>query len=755
MAIEDTSGNIAIGLERGGTIGTQGFGTQQFGGLSLPSVADNILKDFDSVTYKFKFACVNKESYNSAAYLADDRLLNYIILASGGAPENRAETIYGSPEYFIDNFELTHMMPANPNSSMTGLTGAKFEVFEPHSLGLFFESLTASARRAGYRNFNDEAPFVMKIEFVGWKNGSPKTVPQATRFIPLRLRKIDFSADASGSTYQISAVTYESIGDAEATGTINRVTSFQGTDVRTALETGLSVALNNDQRFLEQSGMVDQRDTYSIIYLTGQAAYPGWDNNAFPAGPGSSGQAPQPTEESTANGEQPAAPNTQIKQFTFHPGDSENQTTIRSIIDEVMMNSTYVRDSIANPNSNDGTINWWIVVPRPRIGRTFDPVKNRLTRDFIWEVRPYKVRADNILHPNRTNFGTTGILRKIRKAYNYLYTGLNDEILAFNLTFNNTFYVAGNTSAPQYVNSNQSGETGVSSFTANITNSTTGATIDAENNYPYLPTNQSRLLNYGGGQITEEAVEVNRVVYNAITGGDGYSRSDLIMVTLKIMGDPYYIPFSGIGNHSATPTSQFGYVTDREAMYWEGSTIRIFLRFRSIIDAPSHLNGQTTYQLPYGGFADSPYSGIYSIISVKTMFNSGVFTQELKLARDFRPVVREALSEGSATPPWGLDSVGIGPRNNSVDNSQTPATGSDGTQASADPGSGSPTIRPDGEVANGSGVQTFPVRPPPEITGYYLNDDGTPSDIIVRTQDRALDTLTQNAEQAINRAEGN
>lgn len=716
MAIEDTSGNIAIGLEPRGTIGTQGFGTRQFGGLSLPAVADNILKDFDSVTYKFKFACVNKESYNSAAYLADDRLLNYIILASGGAPENRAETIYGSPEYFIDNFELTHMMPANPNSSMTGLTGAKFEVFEPHSLGLFFESLTASARKAGYRNFNDEAPFVMKIEFVGWKNGSPKTVPQATRFIPLRLRKIDFSADASGSTYQISAVTYESIGDAEATGTINRVTSFQGTDVRTALETGLSVALNNDQRFLEQSGMVDQRDTYSIVYLTAQNI-PGWDNNAFPAGPGSSGQSPQPSEESTANGEQPAAPNTQIKQFTFHPGDSENQTTIRSIIDEVMMNSTYVRDSIANPNSDDGTINWWIVVPRPQIGRTFDPVKNRLTRDFIWEVRPYRVRADNVLHPNRDNFGTTGILRKIRKAYNYLYTGLNDEILAFNLTFNNTFYVAGNTSAPQYVNSNTQGEPGVSSFTASITNSTVGATIDAENNYPYLPTNQSRLLNYGGGQITEEAVEVNRVVYNAITGGDGYSRSDLIMVTLKIMGDPYYIPFSGIGNHSATPTSQFGYVTDREAMYWEGSTIRIFLRFRSIIDAPSHLNSQTTYQLPYGGFADSPYSGIYSIISVKTMFNGGVFTQELKLARDFRQVVRDAISEGGATPPWGLDSVGIGPRNNSVDNSQTPATGSD-------------------------------------ITVTYLDDQNNDTGIVRRTGDRDLDTLTQNAEQAINRAEG-
>lgn len=754
MAVTPVSGNVRIGTNEVGTVGTTSGPTQQFGGLSLPSVADNVLKDFDSVTYKFKFACVNRSQYNSAAYLADDSRLNYIILASSGFPENRATTIYGSPEYFIDNFELTHVMPANPNSSMTGLTGAKFEVFEPHSLGLFFESLTSSARQAGYRNFNDEAPFVMKIEFVGWKNGVSKLVPQATRFIPLRLRKIDFSADASGSTYQISAVTYESIGDSVVNGTINRVTSFQGDTVLNALETGLSVALNNDQRYLQQSGIIGQADTYSIIYTTATGV-PGWDDNAFPAGPGSSGQAPQAGEETTQSGEQPAAPNNQIKQFTFHPGDSSNQTTIRSIIDEVMMSSTYVRDSIANPNSDDGTINWWIVVPRPRIGTGFDTIRNRPTRDFVWEVRPYRVRSDSVLHPNRSNYGTAGLLRKIRKAYNYLYTGLNDEILSFDLTFNNTFYVAGNTAAPQNSNPNQSGETGVNSYVTNLQNQSVGASIDAEANYQYIPTNQSRLLNYGGGQITEADVEVNRAVYNAITGGDGYARSDLIMVTLKITGDPYYIPFSGIGNQSATPTSQFGYVTERESMYWEGSTIRIFLRFRSIIDAPSHLNGESTYQLPYGGFTDSPYSGIYSIIHVKSMFNSGVFTQELKLARDFRQVARQAIAEGFATPPWALQSIGVGPRNNSVDNSQVPpGSGAD----TADPGVVSttpPTIRPDGEVTSSNGVQTFPVQPPPRVTATYLDERGRDTGISVRTGDRDFDTLTQNADAAIRRAEGN
>lgn len=699
----------------------------------LPSVSPNILRDFDSVTYMFKFAAVPRNSYNEASYLADDSALQYIILSSSGDPTNRATTIYGSPEYYIENFKMTHMMPGNPNSRMTGLIGASFDVHEPYSLGIFFESLTSSARKAGYLNFNDEAPFVMRIDFLGWKNGQSKKLPQATRFIPLRLTKIDFSADTTGSNYQVRAVSFGSLATSNEYGAIRRVTSFSGRTVLDALETGLAVALNADQEYLKSTGMIGEKDEYSILYSTDAEAVsvPGWQDAGFPAGPGSSGSPPQVSEAADGNPtENPIGPDYQVKQFSFHPGDSNREQTIQSIIEEVMLASTYIKTSLQNISTVDGTINWFMIRPRIELTNRRDVVRNVLAKKVIFEVRPYRVRADFIKHPNKPNWGTDQIMKKIRKVYSYLYTGQDaagrqDEVISFDLSFNNTFYVAGQVAPTQNVNPNTTGEPGVTGSSSVVTGGSSA--VEPTQNYPFIPSNQSRLQTYGGANITEHDVQVAQSVYNAITGGDGYAQSDLIMVNLGILGDPYYIPVSGVGNQTLSVSPANEYSTNREAMYWEGATVRIYLRFRSVVDAPSYLRGQSMYQVPYGGLQDSPYSGIYSILSVESNFQKGLFTQTLKLARDFRPAARNAMTGFDSiapVPPWALEEVGVAPRNDSIINSQIPAQGTE-------PGG---------------------VPPPSPVTETYLNDDGTDSGISVVTGDRSLDRITQTADRAIDEA---
>ena len=175
MAVTPHSNNVTA-TEDVATSQNTAFFEKRFG-----NTTPNILKDYESVTYRISMGAVSGDSFKNASYLddtANGKDSRFIVFGESGftGTSNNKETkgssnsigkrvitAKGVPEYFIDNLTFKIMMPGN-DFGYSGLAGGSFEVVEPYSLGLFFESLLASSIAAGFKHFNDNCPFILRID---------------------------------------------------------------------------------------------------------------------------------------------------------------------------------------------------------------------------------------------------------------------------------------------------------------------------------------------------------------------------------------------------------------------------------------------------------------------------------------------------------------------------------------------------------------------------------------------------------------
>ena len=104
---------------------------------------------------------------------------------------------------------------------------------------------------------------------------------------------------------------------------------------------------------------------------------------------------------------------------------------------------------------------------------------------------------------------------------------------------------------------------------------------------------------------------------------------DLVMVDLTILGDPYYIADSGMGNYNAALAGSINLTTDGTVEY-QGSEVDIELNFKTPLDY-----GPDGYmEFPGGGSAPvGEFSGLYQVLFVNSKFNGGQFTQTLQTMR--------------------------------------------------------------------------------------------------------------------------
>lgn len=637
----------------------------------FPNLSSNVLKNYTSYTYRFSLGAVTVDKWNDKSFVGDDAEIDYIVLSSSGfsgqagsADGNRTQTIYGSPEYYINNIEIEQLMPGS-EGQLTGLQGVKFEVFEPYSMGLFFQSLLSTAIRAGYQNYNDDVPFILKLEFIGWDdNGRSRTVPQATRYFPMRFQRIDFSANESGSNYVVRMIDFGATPSQTNTrGVLLNPIKFTGSTPEEAFSgtRGLATALTSQRESLANAGLIGLPDIYEINYVTEGSGieefFPGWVDNAYPSTASSTIATPSEVDAPT---DQPTAPDIAFPEWTFHPGDADNPTAIIQVITEAMLGSNYCRAVTDGSQYNpDGTVNWFRVSTDYRLSDRIDPATNRRQATLVYNIRPHRFAASRFRHPLSTIYSSNSIRRQIKKVYNYLYTGLNDDVLEFDLTFNNTFFVAGNVAPPQN-QGNRAGTGATSEPVPSVTSNTAGLDVtqgsELTNSYGFLPSLESR-DGIVSTTIDDTAIQVARTIQAAISGRLTGGQTDLIAVDLKITGDPYYMPLGGLSSPDL-PLTLDSFETQGGAIAWEGNDVRVYLRFKTLVDAPAR--GSLYRQ---SSETESPYSGIYLVRKVKSVFADGVFTQVLMLTRDTgtQASLDAQLGSdlGSGRNPFGLEETGV------------------------------------------------------------------------------------------------
>jgi len=315
------------------------------------------------------------------------------------------------------------------------------------------------------------------------------------------------------------------------------------------------------------------------------------------------------------------------RKFTFAQG-----TKIQDIIEEIVILSEYGRKLAENANNPDanGMIDWYRVEANVYI--VDEPGSNNkkgsLPKVYVYQVVPFKVHVSKVANRNSATPGYPALKRQACKEYNYIYTGLNKDILEFDIDINYAFFMALNADLGQLNADSKLAGQGSSVAGDESQPTATGEGNEANSEAGTSPTIQTTgdsNQSAGGGGETHSENQVARQYNEAIVN----STSDLILIEFKIMGDPYYIADSGVGNYSAQQDPASINLTSDGTMEYQRGEVDITMNFRTPIDS-----GDPWMEFPGLGTAPvGAFSGLYQVLLVTNNFSGGVFTQTLKCIR--------------------------------------------------------------------------------------------------------------------------
>lgn len=253
-------------------------------GLNLKNLVPNPLENFASYTPLWTMAVLTPQQFNNpASYRKDNTdILTNVIFASGGRfDKQRVNTFFGTPEYFVDNFTMVSTISASEKTGNSNAVKFEFEIYEPYSFGLLLQSLQNAAINAGYANYLDNTPYVLRLDIVGFnERGQRLGASQAggflnairPKFFVMKLSGVKFDVNEGGSTYKVTAIPYNHQAFADATNTMfSDIKIYPDKDgtVKEVLVTGpnsLCAVLNKNEERLVAEKKIELPDIYEIQF---------------------------------------------------------------------------------------------------------------------------------------------------------------------------------------------------------------------------------------------------------------------------------------------------------------------------------------------------------------------------------------------------------------------------------------------------------------------------------------------------------
>ena len=316
------------------------------------------------------------------------------------------------------------------------------------------------------------------------------------------------------------------------------------------------------------------------------------------------------------------------------------ETTVINAITEVMLMSDYCTGVITGvPDPTTGMYKWFRVETNTYLLTPKDSNKgvNWIPKLLVFRVVPYLVHHSKFIGPNTTPLGYAELEKQTVKRYDYIYTGKNTNILDFKLTLNNNFATG-----------ILADELGAYSSSALMTRlGQQGAAI--VKNEPYAYPSSTLTSNKAGGDV---ATGVARPTFAADrwknsdgSDADNYktlvakvfqrqilnSDTEKVAADMEIVGDPYFIADSGLGNYTNTNSTSKMNVTATGQMDYQSSEVDILFSFRTPVDL--NPQGSMTFAGDISTQLEVPFSGLYQVITVKSHFSKGKFTQTLQMMR--------------------------------------------------------------------------------------------------------------------------
>lgn len=638
----------------------------------------NVLEEFASYTPLWTLCCLEPNQFNDPrTYRNNPAALKNVVFSSAGRFDSkRVATAYGTPEYFVDNFVLQAQLGGSAKTGNTNVSSFTFEVYEPYSLGLFLQSLQAAAVNAGYPSYLNDCPYLLKLEFLGYKdNGAVFSTTEAlAKYFTIKITKVEFNVNEGGSKYKVEASPMHHVGFSDVVNNIPTDLKLTGMKVNEVLISGpqsLCNALNAIQLENVSNGQAEIPDLYEIVFpinsadpigLTGQdtseilkamadpkkevtqrIAVQKRESDAETFGQGLIGYSSMGFSETSGGNYLFKLEGDIIDEktgrivrdrMTIDPKQREIQfpqgSKITEIIKYVVSASEYCVKSLKGENIKDGMVDWFRIDVQIQL-LDFDKLRNVRAKKYVYRVVPFMVSATTYSNPTTPASGQDKLEKIIAKRYDYLYTGQNNDIIRFDLTFNGMFY-AGIMPRPPQKNDKVS-NTGTQNSApdqnprAEIKQGDAPSSSVSQNGSPPVkPDPKLSSPSYSGDKTVEQII------------ADAFNKSfqasaEMTSVKIEIIGDPYFLSDSGINSNYLAEYGPNTQINSDGSMNWEGSQIFVYITWRNPLEPNLGTKGKGgLYNFPDGGTV-TPFSGIYHVKSVENKFSNGTFTQTLDLAR--------------------------------------------------------------------------------------------------------------------------
>jgi hypothetical protein len=623
------------------------------------AIKPNPLNKFSSFNYIWFLDVASSSEYASGSYKSKRGRIarsGGIADTAGAALQTADEERLGvKGEYFIDNVRTNAYISPNPYSGVANVTKIEFEITEPYSIGLFLQTLELAARESGFPNYLN-ATFVLGVEFTGYDpNGAVSTIEK--RVLAIKITKIKFNVTAAGSVYQVEAIPYshEALSDdiqriktnisikGDTVEEILTSTTAEGITTTNTRPQGDGAEVVNGARSLiqelnrqEQEAVTAQNEgseqqivpnEYVILFpndpadLTSTNRFASYKiaENMDDMGIQEFGIENFVVEENNGyryyqRGNLTISENGRVYQF-------RQGTKIEKIIEEVLLTSEWAEEIFEIQPDERGFIDWYKIFTKIEI--IDSQAVSRLGAPpmrFIYKVVPFKVHISSLASRfQEINYNSS--VRDAVKGYNYIYTGENIDVIDFNINIDYAWIqaVANNTQRSNQT-VDQGGGNKIIETPASVYDRTTAARAgetgsDPISNRGFVSETET---NHGGGGIDTEKTRVAREFNSAIIN----SNADLIKVNLTIWGDPYYLADSDAGGYVSRGARS--YENSDGTIDYLRSEVDILLKFSSAVDYKNDILTPNVAR---------QFSGVYKVIRVNSMFENGMFRQELELVR--------------------------------------------------------------------------------------------------------------------------
>ena len=359
-----------------------------------------------------------------------------------------------------------------------------------------------------------------------------------------------------------------------------------------------------------------------------------------------------------------------LKQMTL---SFKKGTRVSDIIETVILLSEYAKNLTKNPdemkNKQPGKHPWFRVRTKcfQLQDQFFKKQVNVHPRLNVFSIVPYQV-PDTIFDDDTSlPSGYSVVRQNIVKGYNYLYTGLNKDVLDFDLTYNFGFY----NELPKnlYKSSSSSSAGGNKSIEKNAT-ATPSVVFDiVESKEDKAGSISARAIKpqatQTGDGTENESVElkVARAMNDRIING---GISDLILMDLTIIGDPYFLPASAMMNsdeptrffvdprpYATTSATQKNNGNGRGEINYQDTYCFIEMNFQTPID---YQPGGDNLIFPQGGAYENgagetirlgEFSGVYQVQTIVSSFQQGKFEQTLRINRQSNMTLNATEGSGN------------------------------------------------------------------------------------------------------------